>query len=536
VSGPGAVEITDTGVWIHHAPHEPVLIHFDDHYVWSFTPGREGVSTRGGTRIEWPHVLLPYLKGVTRVRIDTVGGARVLHDEEHVFGGEETVRVAFRSSAGDPYSIDKVGHLTRSFLATSEQSKNDLLEGTQTVIRTLKEVCGVDAYIGYGALLGAVREGGMIPHDSDTDVSYYSRHTSPVDVIAELMRIERQLKGLGWEILRMSAGDIKILWPLPDGRKVHIDIFAAFHCPTATGEWVFYSMADRHGPLAREDILPLGTVTINGYDFPAPRKPEAMLELLYGSGWRTPDPSFTYVQPREGSDRINGWMRGFRTEMGDWSRIYTTAQHERVPKEPSEFARWVASQIGEPGPRGGQRILDIGTGTGRDAFWLNEIGHHVRAVDYSRLSIKLVRERVRAEQRQHLLPVQLILNETRHVLHSVALLSGRPHHLYARGLIGSLDEAARRNLLLLAGKVTRGQRPEEDRSMFLEFSAPAPRAADPAPVPLTRRFDPARLRAEIEASGGRVDHLEVAPGSDMFGQPDPAVARMRVTYPRKERR
>jgi hypothetical protein len=56
-------------------------------------------------------------------------------------------------------------------------------------------------------------------------------------------------------------------------------------------------------------------------------------------------------------------------------------------------------------------------------------------------------------------------------------------------------------------------------------------AGAPEPAGLVRRVDPAVLTAEIERSGGRVAHLEVAPGVDMFDNPDPAMARMRVTWP-----
>ena len=43
-------------------------------------------------------------------------------------------------------------------------------------MRDLTEGCGLEAYLNYGALLGAVRDGAMIAHDSDTDVCYLSQH------------------------------------------------------------------------------------------------------------------------------------------------------------------------------------------------------------------------------------------------------------------------------------------------------------------------------------------------------------------------
>jgi hypothetical protein len=67
--------------------------------------------------------------------------------------------------------------------------------------------------------------------------------------------------------------------------------------------------------------------------------------------------------------------------------------------------------------------------------------------------------------------------------------------------------------------------------MWLEFAVPHPGARAPEPAGLVRRVDPAELTEEIERAGGRVEHVEVAPGVDMFDNPDPAVARMRVTWP-----
>ena len=41
------------------------------------------------------------------------------------------------------------------------------------------------AYLCYGALLGAMRDGHVIGHDCDTDLCYLSAHREPVDVIAD---------------------------------------------------------------------------------------------------------------------------------------------------------------------------------------------------------------------------------------------------------------------------------------------------------------------------------------------------------------
>lgn len=519
----GRVALNDAGLFVKGvgADDPAVLVHFDDQHIWSFTPGTEGLQQHGGTSIAWPTVLLPFLDGWTRVRVATLDDEEVFADEEHRFGtGEDRVR--FVDKSGHPYAIDKGGHLTRSFEATPDEVKREILEGTQTVIRVLREQCGVEAYLGYGALLGAVREGGMIAHDSDTDVCYFSHHTDPVGIIRETFHIQRVLKRLDWQVLRMSGGDLKIIWPLSDGRKVHIDIFSSFFID---GE--FYVLGNRRGRFDLADLLPLGTVELDGFEFPAPRDPEAMLVYWYGPSWRVPDPAFTPAEDLTTVSRMNGWLRGFRFGMSGWTPLLrgSAAPGSRLPTGGSDFAAWVHDRIGPA-----DRVLDLGAGNGRDSVWFATQGHPVRSTDYSRRSPMEVRALARRTGVRHVWTRQVVLNETRHVFHLIALLSRQPHHIYARGLIGCLDPAARENLFRLGASVLRG-----GQSMWLEFAATHPGAPVPEPAGLIERVDPDRLTAEIERSGGRVVHLEVAPGLDMFDNPDPAVARMRVIWPRGHR-
>jgi hypothetical protein len=523
LTSPGRVRIDQDGLFLKGVggSDPAVLVHFDDHHIWSFTPGHDGVQTLSGTQVTWPHVLTPYLDGLTRVRLTTMDGD-VIGEVEHRFGTAET-RVAFVDKDGHPYAIDKMGHLTRSFESTSDDVKAEILTGSQIVIRELRERCGVEAWLGYGALLGAVREGGMIAHDSDTDICYFSEHTTPADVIRETYKIERILKGLGWDVLRMSGGDLKVIWPLSDGRNCHIDIFSSFFI----GD-LYYLLGEHGDHLAREDLLPLSTVTLDGFEFPAPANPEAMLVYLYGESWRVPDPAFTpYIDPLI-MGRLDGWLRGFRTKMGDWTVILrgTSGRKSKVPTTGSDFAAWVHGQIGS-----GARVIELGAGNGRDGIWFAQQGHPVRSSDYSRRSAVEARALKAATGVQRFRARQVILNETRHVFHLIGEMSRVPGHIYARQLVGCLDEAARENLFRLGASILRGSDASGPLAMWLEFSVPAPGAPDPAPPGLVQRLDPDVLIAEISASGGSVDYLEVARGVDMFDNQDPAVARMRVTWP-----
>lgn len=520
-------QISRGGLVLTGAPDEPLLVHFDGQYVWSFTPSRDATVAGEITRAAWPRVLRPFLAGSTRVRIATFTGDVVLVDEEIAFDDAPT-RVAFADEHGAPYSIDKVGHLTRAFEETSADVKAELLEATLTVLRELRERCGVEAYLCYGALLGAVRQGSMLGHDSDVDVCYYTSHATPVEIIEQSYRIQRELRLLEWNVLRMSAGDIKVIWPLSDGSNAHIDIFSAFTIPDGSGG-TFYQFGNRNGAFdVEEHLRPLGTIELEGREFPAPKHPEAMLAFIYGPNWRVPDPGFRYQDNPLGTRRLDGWFRGFRTEVPLWLPIFQSPGIDRVPEGPSSFATWV-----EPRLRPGAKVVDLGAGTGRDAFWLGARGHDVLALDYSRPALAHMRRRKETSGDERVTVEMVVLNEARMVMQLVASLSRDPADLYARGLIGSLDEEARRHLFRLAAAVLRRRDPSGP-ALWLEFSV-APDDGEelplPEPVGLTRRFSPSWLVGEIEAQGGVVEFLEIGPGTDMFDQPDPAVARMKVVWP-----
>ena len=505
--------ITTEGIWLSDPPSEPVMVHFDDRYLWSFTPSRDGRPRDGGSFVPWPDNLVRFLDGVTRIRLQDVDGDQVWFDDEHRFG-TSTERVAVVDKFGVPLSVDKVGHLGRAFLETPEEIKRELLQATLEVLTVLREQCGADAYLCYGALLGAVRNGRMIGHDSDIDVCYYSHQTTPVDIIRESYRIERVVRAQGWTVTRMSGADIKVVRDLSNGSKCHIDIFGAF---TVSG--TFYQLGNRSGRFdAAAHLLPLGTVTLEGVEFPAPKDPDAMLAFIYGPHWRVPDPSFVHRDNPHGVARLDGWLRGFRTNLPQWNDVYDQRARELL-RRPTDFARWVDPQIGPQ-----DKVADLGAGNGRDTRYFARRGHPVRAVDYSRRSYARTRriEGVRADQ--------TMFNELRRVLVLGARLARDPHHLYARQLLGCLDGPARANLFKLASMALRGGR----HSLFLEFSATLPpgvSAPAPGPQPLVRRLDPEQVAREIAASGGRIAYRDVVEGADMFEVPDPAVCRMRVTWP-----
>ncbi|GAA4117623.1 hypothetical protein GCM10022215_18520 [Nocardioides fonticola] len=528
VRGSRRVAVSDAGIWLPRAGARPLVIELEGRYLWSCTPVRDGRPERGGVLVAWPGVLRPHLKGRGRVRVrDAVpvhaGEEPVVHlDEEVVLGGPEHAERPLEvvDPQGLPLAVDKVGHLCRAFSATAETVREEILLGTKRALDDLAEGCGVRAYLNYGALLGAVRDGAMLAHDSDTDVCYLSRHISPADIISESYAIEREMRRRGWNLLRMSGGDIKLLLPLSDGRQCHIDIFVAFH----VGE-TFYQLGNRSGRVPESVVWPPSSITLHGVEFPAPADPEAMLAFVYGPGWRVPDPSFAYADPPAGVRRLDGWLRGFRTTMGRWTEFHQTRTREVDPAA-TAFARSVRRTLPDGAP-----VADLGAGSGRDSFFFARKGHPVRAFEFSRHARAAI---ARTAQRRSLDVDSrlLILGELRSVLTAGAELARDPHELYARDLLGCLSGAERRNLWLLSRMALRG-RPQR---LHLEFSAtgldergmPLP---DPAPAGLVARVDLDVVRAEIVAAGGVIEHEVLEAGVDQLGRADPLVCRLRVAFP-----
>lgn len=510
-----AAAVTDAYVVVPRRGRGSVVVTFDDAYVWSFVPERDGARSLTGWRVPWPELLAKRLLGTARVRLARDG--ETLFDDEVSFHGE-AAPLSLRDPNGHLLAIDKMGHLTRVFSETEDSTVAQVVEGTRKALADLREE-GFDAHLSYGCLLGAVRDGKMIGHDSDADLAYYSAHTTPADVIRESYAMERAMRRRGWRLVRMSGADLKLFHPLDDGRVVHIDIFGAFHV-----NGVFYQLGARSGRLAREALTPASTIDLEGVELAAPADPEAVLAFLYGPSWRVPDPAFQNVDPPEGIRRLDGWLRGFRQDVVAWNELLRYRRGE-VPWKPSEFARWAHEYVGQDA-----RIADLGCGNGRDAAWLANVGHPLSAHDFSGAAIRQTRGRLDRAGVANAEVTTLALNDRRSVLVAGAELARAPEpvNLYARGLVGCLDAEARDLLVLLGSMALR-----RGGALLLEF--PATGTDVPAtPQGLVRRVDPDELVALVERRGGTVEHLEVAPGQDFFDQTDPRVARLVARWAGKE--
>ncbi|GAB10862.1 hypothetical protein GOARA_063_00610 [Gordonia araii NBRC 100433] len=510
------------GVAVDSAEPSVVDVLFDGKWVWSFQPARDtrrvlllGAANR---LAPWPDSLKPYLRGSGHITVRDRSADRTLYEGEHVFD-DSGERVNIVDRAGRPLTVDKAGDLQCAFAERGEATINALLDAVEDVLARLTDA-GVDAFLAYGALLGAVREGTFIAHDSDADVAYLSRHTTPVDVMRESYALERVMIEAGYWTWRFSAGDFKVIVPDAEGGRA-IDVFAGF-----VVEDTFYLLPEVVSEKFHRDIvLPLGKVELHGRSIVAPADPEALLAITYGSGWRIPDPSFKFDVPRWARHRLDGWLRGNDGNHDHWWPFYFGQSQRSVPTEPSPFARWFLDRE----PNAATQIVDIGTGTGRDALWFARQGRDVLGLDY----VPAATERAGIIAREDDLPARfktLNLYDIRQVLGIGGELSHRdePPILYGRFLIHALHDAGRHNLWRIASMSLR-----RGGKFYLEFRTGLDADAEHEFGEHFRRYlEPRSVAAEIESTGGTIEHLEAGHGLAVYKQEDPHVCRLVATWAR----
>lgn len=155
------------------------------------------------------------------------------------------------------------------------------------LIKDLKNKFDIECFLTSGTLLGLVREGQIIAHDDDFDLAYVSSAQSRKDILEERKEVYRYLKSLPLKV-KNQGKHFTILQESED-LTFWFDLFPAW-----VEEGMFNEVPLKPMTLPAEKVLPLASINFYGTELPAPRDPEAFLELNYGPGWRVPDPSFRF--------------------------------------------------------------------------------------------------------------------------------------------------------------------------------------------------------------------------------------------------
>lgn len=437
--------VDDRGILLRAARDRVVDVVFDGHRVWSFWVRRDTQPAPGLSRLAaWPRPMRKHLNGQSLVTVRDSATGQVFF-EAPVSLGEGTAPIRFLNKAGVELGIDKSGRLVPTFATRTSADVDSLMDAVETVIGALRHT-GAQPFLAYGTLLGAVREGTVLGHDSDADVGYVSAFSCPVDVMRESFRIQREINARGWQTHRYSGGAFKI--DVREGDVVRgLDVFGGF-----LDHDRLYLMGEVGVPFQSDWLYPLRTCRMEGRELPVPARPEKLLEAMYGEGWAVPDPAFKFSTPPRTVRALDDWFRGTRPQIQYWQRRASVLGAKPPPRRPSELARLVAADAGTLGAE----VLDIGAGRGGDSLWLARRGHRVTAFDYAPRGMAAAVAQATAEG-VHLEPRMLSLTEYRSVFGEGARLANRsaPRVVLARHVLDATSPFGRRSLARLCSMALR---------------------------------------------------------------------------------
>ena len=480
------VRVDDEGITAHSDAEVVLDVLFDERRIWSFWLQRDGVLRGGAFHVVWPSALRRFLNGTTRLAlVEHVSGSRMYDAEVRLGSGDD--RIAVVNDRGLPLGLDKSLRLAQTFDTRSREHVEPLLDAIEEVLGALR-LAGIEPFVAYGTLLGAVREGHLIGHDSDADLGYVSRHTHPVDVILESFALQRALAQMGYVVTRYSGCAFKVDVVEADGSMRGLDVFGGF-----LRDGYLFLMGEIRTPFEPGWVFPLGKATLEGREVPVPADTDRFLVATYGPSWRVPDPAYKFLTPMTTTRRLSGWFRGTRVNRESWDRIYS--RPDTLPDEPSPFARWVRREEGGVP----QRVVDLGCGRGGDAIWFGRRGSRVLGFDYVSRAYAAAADRAHAER----LPVEfrpLNLCELRSTLAESARVAREPGQkaLVARHLADATDRVGRAHLWRAASMMLCG-----GGRLYLEFLVRRGEEKFAGSHHL-RTLSMRQVVAEVEAAGGTV--------------------------------
>lgn len=163
--------------------------------------------------------------------------------------------------------------------------KENFLVAIDRIISIL-EPAGIQVMLGYGTLLGAVRDGQFMAHDDDVDLIVFDGSKSQADAEAGKGRIVELLKANG-----ENARDLGF-WHLHSvANGMTVDLFPTWQ----EGDEFFITMQQlKIRPVPVKKMLPVTKVKLYDRSYPAPADCASFLEDRYGVGWNVPDPYYEW--------------------------------------------------------------------------------------------------------------------------------------------------------------------------------------------------------------------------------------------------
>lgn len=183
------------------------------------------------------------------------------------------------------YYIDPAG--AKPAVGALKQLQGEMME-LLLLFRNIAEKHGINYWLDYGTLLGAVRQNGFIPWDSDVDVSIMESD------LPTLTRIMEEELPEGYEFVPYWLDRVYRVRKKDQQSEAFLDVYP--YLVYGQDDEGNYKIRMKHGgdnprtktyrphrPFPSKILFPLSRVVFNGYEFNAPCDTDTYLRMKYGN-------------------------------------------------------------------------------------------------------------------------------------------------------------------------------------------------------------------------------------------------------------